>query len=41
MQVDRTSAVTKPTGPLAPLDQWGQFRNLRRSVGAGNGREDA
>ena len=28
VQVDRTSAVTKPTGPIAPLGQWGHFRTL-------------
>src|SRR5262245_45304716 len=28
IQLDRTSAVAKPTGPLAPLGQWGHFRTL-------------
>jgi hypothetical protein len=28
VQVDRSTAVTKPTGPLTPLGQWGHFRKL-------------
>ena len=27
-QIDRSTAVTKPTGPLAPINQWGHFRTL-------------
>jgi hypothetical protein len=28
VQVDRSTAVTKPSGPIAPLGQWGHFRKL-------------
>lgn len=28
VQVDRSTAVTRPTGPLAPINQWGHFRTL-------------
>jgi hypothetical protein len=28
VQIDRSTAVTKPTGPLAPLGQFGHFRKL-------------
>lgn len=28
VQSDRNTAVTKPTGPIAPLGQWGHFRKL-------------
>jgi hypothetical protein len=28
VQVDRSTQVTKPTGPLAPLGQWAHFRKL-------------
>jgi hypothetical protein len=28
VEIERTTAVTRPTGPLAPLGRWGHFRSL-------------